>query len=1064
MKPKLKGAGWPEDQLRGPLENLARAVGQALGLKVTLTGEVPLVDLDARPDFAVDVAGALTGYIELKKPGLGADPTSFTGRNATQWQKLALLPNVLYTDGNEWGLYRNGQRVGDLVHMAGSVRSAGDRLAPAGSDLASLLHEFLTWEPQPPRTIGQLVKAVAGLCRLLRQEVARAISLEKLGKRPKEFTVLAEDWRRLLFPEKTDEQFADQYAQTVVFAMLLARVEGIGFEGDDMHGIATKLGKKHSLMGRALDILTDNPVEELSTTLHTLLRVIGPVDWSLLDDGSGDAYLRLYEDFLQVYDHELREKTGSYYTPNGVVDAMVRLTDEVLKKHIGVTGGFASPEVVVVDPAMGTGTFLLNVLERVAQMIETDEGPGSVGPRLRQMVSTRLVGFEMQTGPYAVAELRMHATLKEHKSPTPADGLRMYVTDTLENPRDDFDWLPSLYQPIAKSRRQANNVKRNERVMVVIGNPPHDAVSRGAGKWVEKGDSKSGEVAPMEAFRSPGNGKYESKMSNLYVYFWRWATMKVFDLHDDAPFGVVAFITPKAWLKGRGFAGMRRYLRETADAGWVIDVSPEGQRPGVNTRLFPGVAQELCIAIFVRTRKSRREPAIVHHLKIEGHRNHKLARLSALKLADKHWRRCVTNWEAPFLPPGSDVWESSFRFEDLMPWSSRGVTPGRKWVYAPDKATLSKRWQLFLTADTEGRRAMLGEARDRTVDSVVDTLPGIPSHGKTTLAEEWRSHPEPVRVGYRSFDRQWIIPDNRLMAVGRSDLWRVRGPRQIYAVEQNAHAVTGGPGLVFTALIPDMDYYNLRSGCTRPLYRDAEATTPNITPGLLGYLSQMLQLPVQSEDLLAYIAAVAAHPAYSERFRDDLEIPGARIPLTAEPALWNRAVELGRRIVWLHTYGERYVDPTVGRPAGCPRLPVEDRPWCYEEIPDTTVGMPNEKLRYDPESGDLWIGAGKVGPVPPEVRYYEVSGMNVLDKWYGYRKKEPAGRTRLPLDYEVSPRWAPEWTTELLELLNVLGLLVREEPAQRDLLTAICDGPLITPANLTERGVLPVPPGVAGVL
>lgn len=180
--------------------------------------------------------------------------------------------------------------------------------------------------------------------------------------------------------------------------------------------------------------------------------------------------------------------------------------------------------------------------------------------------------------------------------------------------------------------------------------------------------------------------------------------------------------------------------------------------------------------------------------------------------------------------------------------------------------------------------------------------------------------------------------------------------------------------------------------------------------------------------------------------------------------MWHRAVDVGRRILWLHTFGERYIDPAAGRPAGVPRLPVADRPRCVEEIPDTPEKMPNEKLRYDPETGDLWIGEGKISPVPQQVRDYAVSGMNVLDKWHGYRKKEPAGKKRLPLDFENALGWAPEWTTELLELLNVLGLLVREEPAQQEVLTAICDSPLITTAVLTSENVLPVPPGLNGAV
>ncbi|MGW2857321.1 type ISP restriction/modification enzyme, partial [Streptomyces sp. NPDC001215] len=196
VTPKLRGGGWQEDQLRGPLENLIRSVCRELGLEVTLTGEVPLVDLNARPDYAVAVAGAPVGFIELKRPGTQADPTAYTGRNAAQWAKLRLLPNVLLCDGDEFSLYQNGQNVGGVARMKGSVRTSGARLAPTDGCLARVLRDFLTWKPLTPRTAGQLVRAVAGLCQLLSTEVGEAIALEKAHRRQPVFTHLAKDWRR----------------------------------------------------------------------------------------------------------------------------------------------------------------------------------------------------------------------------------------------------------------------------------------------------------------------------------------------------------------------------------------------------------------------------------------------------------------------------------------------------------------------------------------------------------------------------------------------------------------------------------------------------------------------------------------------------------------------------------------------------------------------------------------------------------------------------------------------------------------------------------------------------
>jgi hypothetical protein len=519
----------------------------------------------------------------------------------------------------------------------------------------------------------------------------------------------------------------------------------------------------------------------------------------------------MYEDFLAVYDAQLRQQTGSYYTPNDLVSFMVRSTDDLLRSKLDLPQGFASPEVVVVDPAMGTGTFLLHILQQVADTVAADEGDEAVGPWLRDMAKRRLIGFEKQMGPYAVAELRLYEALRRRKSDAPAKGLRLYVADTLDSPYVEQTKLGIQYQEIAASRESANKVKRDEPVMVVIVNPPHDKARKGSGKWIETGEGGPSAKAPLDAFRAPGNGRYEYVLANLHVFFWRWGTWKVFDHHRDARCGVVALLCPSAFLTSPGFAGMRAYLRRTADEGWIVDLSPEGHTPDTATRVFPGVRQPLCIAIFARHKTPQEgAPAKIHYLAVTGRSEDKCARLRLLTLDDSDWSVCSDEWQAPLTPERDAAWTGSPLVSDLLPWSSRGVTPGRTWIYAPDEETLKERWDQFLAADPDERRELFGESCDRTLNSRVGPLPGIPPH-RATLAEETGPHLRPVPIGYRSFDRQWLIPDNRLMVRPRPDLWRVRGNQQIYTCE-HPQPPTSGPALTFSAHIPDLDYYKGNGG------------------------------------------------------------------------------------------------------------------------------------------------------------------------------------------------------------------------------------------------------------
>ena len=326
--PAISGA--PEDQLRAPLEVLFKDLAKAGGLQpstVQFVGETTLGELKTRPDFAVTVSNALVGFIEVKAPGKGADPRKFDDpHDKDQWSKLKSLPNLLYTDGNAFSLWRDGELVGKVVHLEGDVETSGAKLA-APPTLLPLIIDFLQWTPIPPKTAKKLAEISARLCRLLRDEVAEQMALGNPG-----LTALATDWRKLLFPQAGDKEFADGYAQAVTFGLLVARARDISLSGG-IEQAAQELRKTNSLIGTALRLLTDdaNNQQALKTSLGTLTRVLDEVNWHTISKDKPEAWLYFYEDFLEVYDNTLRKRTGSYYTPPEVVAAMVLFVDEALR-------------------------------------------------------------------------------------------------------------------------------------------------------------------------------------------------------------------------------------------------------------------------------------------------------------------------------------------------------------------------------------------------------------------------------------------------------------------------------------------------------------------------------------------------------------------------------------------------------------------------------------------------------------------------------------------------------------------------------------------------------------
>lgn len=1062
--------GQPEDQLRAPIEQLWHALCTASGRHVeqmTLVGETSLADLSVRPDYAVEYSGTLIGFIEIKAPGKGADPRLFTdAHDRTQWTKLQALPNLIYFDGQEMSLWQSGKLVGSISKFSGGIVDAGESLLPP-TNLMQLWESFFSWHPLAPRTPHGLATMSAQLCRLLRDEVREQLELEN-----PDLIGLRNDWKGLLFPEATDDQFADWYAQAVTFGLLLARARGIDL-GQGVEAAARELAAStQTLIGSALRALVDTAASKnaLQTSVATMGRVLAVVDWAKISKNDADAWLYFYEGFLQTYDKKLRKKTGSYYTPVEVVRAMTGLVDEALVTNLGLTAGLADKTVTIVDPAMGTGTFLLEIVRRIAESVSEDLGPGAVGPALEEALR-RLIGFELQLGPFAVAQLRLLAELQEYGvSEADPAMLRTYVTNTLEDPFVEEKSLGSWYQPITEARRAANKAKAEEEILVVIGNPPYKDKSRGKGAWVEKG-SDAHDKALLEDFFPPpewGAGAHTKHLYNLYVYFWRWAMWKVFDNHKLADKGVICFITVAGMLHGQGFQGMRKSIREKADDVWVINCSPEGFTPPVNTRVFEAMKHEVCIVLAVKNGGTTKEqPARVRYRELGlGHRNSKFEELEGIRLNDADWVDSGNGWRDPFLPASEDVWLAYPSMRDIFRYDGSGTMPGRTWVIDPDVEMLKKRWTALLAEKTLKTKRLLMQEHpsDRRIDTVLtDNLPGFEAKTKS-LHDESGDCPEPVRIAFRSLDRQWIIPDKRVINRPNPTLWSARSDSQVWLTAPSSESPFGGPALTASGLVPDLHHYGGRGGRAFPLWLDKGATVSNIVPGLARLLAERFGEAVSDEDLFAYVAGITAHSGYTTTFAKDLETPGLRVPITASPELFEKVVAAGKKVLWSYSYGTRFVDPAEGRPSGAPRLSPDTRPAVPAggSIPAIPEGMP-ENVSFDPTEQELSIGVGRISNVTPEMWSYQISGTPVIKQWFSSRQKN---RERVVIgDRQVSPllkihsdRWTAEYTSQLIDLLNVVGILVELETEQAGLLKQVLDGPTVNVDDLLSSGVLPVPP------
>ena len=899
--------------------------------------------------------------------------------------------------------------------------------------------------------------------------------LDALKAKSKPIEAIREDVKQLLFPDADDARFADAYAQTVVFALLLARIEGA--QTLDLDEAIDGLSHGHTLLSRSLEFLTDDAaLVEIATSVGLAQRVVNEISPKSLRPKPGavgpwlqgrdaereiegkkpkavDPWLYFYEDFLAAYDPKLRNEAGAYYTPVEVVRCQVRLIDEILREQFDRPHGFVENDVVTLDPALGTGTYLLGIIDHAIEQVIEQEGEGAVRGAANTL-ARNLHGFEWMVGPYAVAQLRISKAIADFGSRIPADGPGIYLTNTLESPHTVPPRPPLFHQPIAREHERALKLKEAETVLVILGNPPYDrhasyveGVNEATtGGWVRHGglNPQGDREIPIlqdiiEPARKAGHGRHLKNLYNLYVYFMRWSLWKVFEHRTARGPGVISFITAASYLDGDAFAGLREHMRRVCDRIDIIDLGGEGRGARQDDNVF-AIKTPVCIFVAYRSGPSDRDmPAEVRYTRIEGDRSEKLDQLDDVKtVEDLRWSLAPDGWQDAFIPNARGAFTGWPLLTDIMPWQSNGVQLKRVWPIGESKDLLETRWAALLRSMDRGIAMKDSGDRGPETKGLLSLVSQTTLTPISRLAED--AVPEPmVPYSYRSFDRQWVLADHRLISRPRPPLWRAYGPSQIHFGSLLTKSLGSGPAITVCSSIPDLDYFSGRGAKDlTPLYRDPQAVLPNLAPGLIDTLADYYGISPSPEEIAGYIYGVLAQPAYTERFATELQRREVRIPWTKDADLFREVSTLGRHLIWLHTYGERCV-PKGKKRGVIPRGEARNT----KAVPDSETEYP-ESFDYDEANKRLHVGGGVFEPVSPAVYEFEVSGLKVVQSWLGYRMKVRKGRKSSPLD-DIRPKnWTRQFTTELLELLWVLESTIAGYPDQAALLDRILEGELFT--------------------
>ncbi|MBS1848156.1 MAG: N-6 DNA methylase [Actinobacteria bacterium] len=916
------------------------------------------------------------------------------------------------------------------------------------------------------RSADRLADRMAATAVDLRAQIGVALD-EEDGEGP--FSDLLEDVRTQLVAGVDGDRFADMCAQTLVYGVLSARVTDP--DGFGVSPVLTAVPLANPFLtaffeqvhdeALALD-LEGSGLEQLVADLRTS-NVEAILDQFGSTAKGGDPVIHFYEEFLKRYDSKLRADAGAFYTPQPVVAFMVRTVDQILRERFGLGLGVADPStwaevcahlgievpagidpekpfVSMIDPATGTGTFLVEWLRQARRSFTAARPKGNWPEHLRAHVLLAMHAFELMLGPFAIAHLKVALALDDDGLDLVEPNIRL--TDTLEHPSNESQFATML-DPVAAEGERASELKTDERFTVVIGNPPYDREQRAAGQM---GKRKGGVVrygvpgvsplldAVTEPMKVAGLGVHTKNLYNDYVYFWRWATWQATQLPEGP--GVVAFITAASYLDGISMSGLREHLRDVFDELWIVDLGGEGRGALVEENVFD-IRTPVAICFGIRAGRRATDGCDARYLRIVGTRQAKFDALSTLRFDPSEAEAIDGAPMGRLTPQLNDGYSSWPTVTDLLPWRHSGSETKRNWVISASQRVLKHRWSELVSAIPRERGTLLKETRDRQASSTPAPLLGGQGHLTALSRLDRDAEPEGYRrYAFRSFDRQWVIADHRVADYPRPVLWRNQSDRQLFLLSLTSSKLGSGPSLMSAAYVPDRNVFNNRGTAVLALYRDSASKVPNVTDGLLDALSDALGGGISAEDLVAYLYGLCGTAAFSEHFADELaEGAGAvHVPITSDVRLFNRVVELGRDLLWWHTWGERFA------PAGSKALPpgpaVETGP---------IRGYP-ETCSYDAETETLTVGTGTFGPVPEAVWNFDVSGLKPLQSWLGYRMAKRKGKKSSPLDDIRPSRWT--FTDELLQLIAILDHTVQVTPTAAALVDEILAGDLIDAADL----------------
>ncbi|WP_267864290.1 type ISP restriction/modification enzyme [Helicobacter pylori] len=704
-----------------------------------------------QPDFRVSFQGLNIGYVENKRAGTKLDELL---KSDQILKYLELNQNLMLTDYLNFVWVGKDENNEPWIKNKISIASLDEPSKPlkptpqTERDLIEFFKGFFNYEAAPITNAKDFATHLSAPTKYLKDALIAYQKNEQVSS-------IFKNFKEYLYEELSFEDFSDAFAQTLTYSLFLAKLNH-PFEKINWDNVRKSIPKNFAVIREMADFLKNlDGIKEIQWLLDEILSLINHVDMdSILKDlnEDKDPYLHFYETFLSAYDPKLREKKGVYYTPDSVVKFIINALDSLLKTHfkdapLGLKSALDNENIKLLDFATGTGTFLLEAFRKALETRKTSDGGISTKEDKYQNLLKQFYGFEYLIAPYAIAHLNLSQAFKEEfKRPLKEnDALKIVLTNTLIQP-SEFVAYRGLNPTFEKELLSAQEIKKDEKILIITGNPPYSGASENKGlfEWevkatygiepefqtietkknikltdeiqtllkniqTRKQGDKGGREKALKELKSLYSKYKQQKEKNPkwllddYVKFMRFAQNKI----ESLGHGLFGFISNNSFLDNPTFRGLRRSLLECYDELYILNLhggARKKEKTPQDTKdenVF-NIMQGVSINLFVKSPQATRQK--IHYYDVYGERAEKYAFLAQNDLDSIEWLELTPREPFYLLIPQEtrflDEYEQGFSVQDMFQVGNTGICSKKDHVvFHKDKESLLKLLKDFSTLE-----------------------------------------------------------------------------------------------------------------------------------------------------------------------------------------------------------------------------------------------------------------------------------------------------------------------------------------------------------------------------